>query len=889
MARDRIVLRAKLAVPAGPASRVSRERLFERLEPPRPVTLICAPAGFGKTVVAADWVQRLGVPFGWVSLDEGDDDAARFLLHLAAAVQAVEPGAGRAITDAASSLRDSDVPALVEPFVNRLHDIEGPFVVVLDDYHLIGEPRVHDVVGFLIEHMPPSMQVVLTARQEPPLPLPRWRVRSQLAELGQDDLRFTEEEAARFLTETMGLSLSTEQIELLERRTEGWAGGLQLAALSLHRRKDADAFLETFAGDDRYIMDYLTEEVLAAQSPEVRRFLLRTSVLERMHADLCAAVTGLEDCGALLERLERDRVFVVALDDERGWYRYHHLFRGLLQHQLAASSEDRASECHLAASEYFEAEGSIADAVRHALLASDHERVAALVARHGWSLIFGGGAKQIVAWLREIPARVLLDDPQRLSIALWSDYIRRGRVRSEWRERVEELLRTEPHASKAEAPHIRDEVALIDAFEAARDPRRHREAIDLASRLEEAPGGARPFVVLAARSIRTSCAHALGDVRTAETAYPVAVRTALEHRHATMYFVNALGEGRLRALRGGPAEGRRSLEAARAAAAEQGWGALPFVSWLSCGLGEVAYEQGDFETCERAFEEAVSLAEHEPPVVRHVALVGLARLRWAQGRADEIEPILAPLDEEPYVRPLTPVLPELEVQRASLALVRGRLDEAGSFIEARSLEGDTDRSLASDAEILVLARHLLERHRHERAIAVVLERLGEAERSGRVDTVVRLRLHLAVARLTSGEWRQAVEQLDAVLDEALPRGYRRLFVDAPAALSALLERRVQVGIEDPERRATVERLLAERGAPPSAAGRERPAEPLSPSELRVLELLVAGLSNKEIGERLFISLNTVKTHLRRVYAKLGAKGRAEAIREAHALGLPRSG
>ncbi len=874
-----MIVRSKLVVPSLPPGQVGRDRLFDRIEPPKPVTLFCAPAGFGKTSAAVAWLARRDMPLAWLSLDRRDNDAARFLIHLAAAVQTAIPGCGKTISEAADILRDRDVPVLAERFVNELYELAQPFALVLDDYHVIAEQKVHDAMAVLLERLPPAMHLVILSRQEPVLPLARCRMRGQFAELREGDLRFTRGETEQFLNGTMQLGLSSAQIDRVDERSEGWVGGLQLAALSLSGRADRDAFLRSFAGNDRYIMDYLAAEVLAAQSPETRRFLLRTSILDRMNADICGAVTGLDNCGSILERLERDHVFVVALDQKREWYRYHHLFADLLRHQLALSREERASDCHRAASIWHEAQGAIAEAVDHALAAGDTERVADLAASHAWDLILGGHSKQLLSWLMQVPERILLDCPKRLSAALWCEYIRLGQFRQVWRERIEVMAKA---GATPEDEAILAELAMLDVFEMARDSRRFREAIALASRIENDPvAGNRPCVKVCAPAVLAGCSHACGDVGAAGRAYETAVRAALDYRSVSMFFISSLGHARLRAAVAGPREGLRRIEAARASAAHMGWDGLPFMSWLAYGAGEMLYEQNDLKAAAQAFEEAIALARYEPSTVRHIARIGLARLRLAEGRAGEVDDLTQEVGRVAYVRPLMPVLPDLDVETARLALIKGMTGEAEAFIRQRGLHQQAMRTDATDAEVLLASEWLIRRHRHGEAIEILTERLAHAETAGRLDTAIRTRLVLALARFLNGEWRQALEQIDVVLTRAMSLGYRRIFLDGPPSLTSLIERLLEE-MDDPRTRRFVETLLAER-----EGGKDDPPlpEPLSPGERRVLQLVTAGLSNKEIGKRLFISQNTVKTHLRHIFAKTGARNRAEAIRYAHANDL----
>jgi LuxR family maltose regulon positive regulatory protein len=734
--------------------------------------------------------------------------------------------------------------------------------------------------------MPASLHVVLLSRRDPPLPLERWRMRGQLAELRDEDLRFSLEETAAFLNGTMGLGLSGDQIDRLDQRTEGWVGGLQLAALSLTRHADRDAFIASFDGSDRYIMDYLAAEVLRTQPPEIRRFLLRTSVVERMNGDLCRELTGLADSAEILRRLEREHLFVVGLDSTREWFRYHHLFADLLRHQLALAADERASDCHAAASVWFERRGAIAEAAEHALAAGDSARVAGIVDRHGWDMILGGHSKQLLTWLQQVPESVLMADAKRLSTALWCEYVRIGCIRQPWRKRIEELTGGDGEATPGEARAIRAELSLLDAIEAARSSRRFGEAIDLASAsLRDPVARDVAWVRICAYPVVAGCSHAIGELDVAARAYDDSIRAALQYGFVTMFFVSSVGRARLTAALGGPAEGRSAIASARATAVERGWDGLPFMSWLTCGLGEMHYEEDALDESAAAYEETIRLSRNEPSTVRHVAVAGLARVRRAQGKPEEAEALLRDIEGTAYVWPLMPVLPDFDMELARLALSRGMTDAAGTIVDARGLATEPGEAGATDSEILLLGRYLIHRHRHGEAIDLLTRRLEHAEARKGVDFAIRARTDLALARLHQGEWRQALDQIAAALERAEPLGYRRVFIDIPAEAGDLFDRLLRQGIEDPRLRAFVESIVERRGAAGTGPSDARSREPLSPGERRVLQLVVAGLSNKELGERLFISQNTVKTHLRHIYAKTGARNRAEAIGYAHAFGL----
>jgi LuxR family maltose regulon positive regulatory protein len=375
------LLATKLYVPPPQPKVVVRPRLIEHLNEGvhRKVTLISAPAGFGKTTLVSEWLAALPRPAAWLSLDEGDNDSTRFLAYLVAALQTIAPSVGEGVLGMLQSPQPPPTESVLTALLNEITTIPDDFVLVLDDYHVVDATAVDDALGFLLEHLPPRMHLVIATREDPDLPLPRLRARGQLSELRAAELRFAPGEAADFLKGVMGLDLSEEEIAALETRTEGWIAGLQLAALSMRGREDVPGFIRAFAVDNRYIVDYLVEEVLQRQPERIRSFLLQTSILDRLSGPLCDAVTGQEDGRGMLEVLERGNCFVVSLDDKRHWYRYHHLFAEVLYAHLMGEQPDQVPTLHRRASEWYEQNGLSADAIRHELAAEDFERAADLV------------------------------------------------------------------------------------------------------------------------------------------------------------------------------------------------------------------------------------------------------------------------------------------------------------------------------------------------------------------------------------------------------------------------------------------------------------------------------------------------------------------------------
>ena len=421
------ILTTKLYIPPPPPRAVGRTRLVERLDEGlaarRKVSLISAPAGFGKTTLAAAWIAGGGIPTlrgsrpaAWVSLDENDGDPIRFLTYVMRALQTVVPGFGAGILESLQSPQPPPVEAVLTTLVNSIAALEDtanawPAILVLDDYHAVDSRGVDEALTFLVEHLPPQLHVAITTREDPALPLHRLRARGQLTELRAADLRFTPAEAAAFLNEVMGLSLTAEEVAVLESRTEGWIAGLQLAALSMQGREDVAGFIQAFAGDHRYIVDYLVEEVLARQGAEVRSFLLQTAILERLHGPLCDAVTGRVDGQARLEALQRGNFFVVPLDDTRRWYRYHHLFADVLRMHLLAEWRDEVPILHRRASVWFAQQGMPDDAIRHALAGEDYALAAGLIELGIPELRQTRQEATMLRWLRALPDAVIRHRP----------------------------------------------------------------------------------------------------------------------------------------------------------------------------------------------------------------------------------------------------------------------------------------------------------------------------------------------------------------------------------------------------------------------------------------------------------------------------------------------
>jgi len=400
------LLTTKLYIPPIRPDRVPRPRLIERLNEGlhRKLTLLSAPAGFGKTTLLSEWTRQSALPVAWVSLDVGDSDPARFWAYFIAALQTIHQSVGEPALAALQSPQPPWLEGLLTGLINEIAQAPAPFVLVLDDFHMIAGQPIHDGITFLLGNLPPQMHLIVSSRADPPWPLARLRARRDMTELRVDDLRFTSAEAASFLNEVMKLELSPGDVAALEERTEGWIVGLQMAALSMRGREDVSGFIKAFSGSHRFILDYLVEEVVDRQPRDIQEFLLKTSILERVTAPLCDAVTGANDGQTILAQLEQANLFLVPLDDERRWYRYHHLFADLLRNRLAQVWPDRVPTLHRRASEWYDSKGQIVEAVGHALMTGDVEWIESLVAANALAVIYHGELATVARWL-DAPAR----------------------------------------------------------------------------------------------------------------------------------------------------------------------------------------------------------------------------------------------------------------------------------------------------------------------------------------------------------------------------------------------------------------------------------------------------------------------------------------------------
>ena len=886
------LLATKLYTPQPRPKAVLRPRLVARLNEGlhHDLTLVSAGAGFGKTTLLSEWVAGCKRHVAWLSLDEGDKDPARFLAYLIAALQTIAPDIGRGVLGVLQAPQPPPVEVMLTALLNEITTIPDNFVLVLDDYHLIDARPVDDALTFLLKHVPPQMHVVIASREDPSLPLARLRARGELTELRAADLRFTLDEAAGFLNQVMGLNLAPEDIAALETRTEGWIAGLQLAALSMQGLEDTASFIESFTGSHYFVLDYLIEEVLDRQPAGIQAFLLRTSILDRMCGPLCDAV--LQEDGDLqnvpagagretLRHLERANLFVIPLDNERRWYRYHHLFGDLLRQRLLQSTSSSAGDpgqgaakYHLRACQWFEDNGLEIEAFHHAAAANDVARAERLLEGKGMPLLFRGAVAPVLNWLASLPTAVLDARP-----ALWVMYASALVFVSRLTEVERKLQAAEAALQGVEQDDkTRDIIGHIAAIRATLAVTQHEvDTVAIQSR--------RALEYLAPNNlpVRTATTwtlghayHLQGDRAAASQAYAEAIAISQAIGHFIINIMASTGLGSLQ-----EADNQLDLAAAtyQRVLKLAGDPPLPVACEAHLGLARICYERNDLDAARQHAQQSGHLARQLEVTDRFVAYeLFLARLKLAQGDAAAATEILAAAEQAAQQQSFVLRLPEIAAAQVLTLLHQGNLAAAAQLAQAHELP-------------ISQARVHLAQGEAQAGLALLEPLRRQAETKRWHDERLKLMILQAIALHACGEVDEAVQLLSRALALAEPGGFIRSFVDEGPPMAQLLSAAAAQGVMPDYTGKLLAAFAAEQlnsgtgsQLPPGSTAQPL-VEPLSARELEILQLIAQGLSNREICERLFLALDTVKGHNRRIFDKLQVQRRTEAVARARSLHL----
>lgn len=864
------ILSTKINPPLPVPNLISRPRLIERLLVSRPLTLLSAPPGFGKTTLINEWRTQGKIKFAWLSLDADDNDPQRFIAYFIAALQTVKPEIGAA--GALLLQSTAEYKNILTSLLNDLNKLDAPIVLVLDDYHEIHTDSIHDALSFILDHQPASLRLVLSTRNDPPLPLARLRGRGQLTEIRADDLRFTNDETTSFLNQIMGLNLSSADVAALEERAEGWIAGLQMAAVSMHGKADVHVFISTFTGSHQFIGDYLTEEIFIRQPNATQDFLLQTSILDRFCMPLCDTVTQRRSSQDILNELSRDNVFLVPLDNERTWFRYHHLFSEFLRARVRD-----ANELHLRASQWFEKNGYISEAVKHAIAAQDYKAAIRLIKENSPTMIARGEISTFLRWVKSIPFEFVNADARLSLYVAIANFIVGNESRAEQAFRNAETALAQVSGEEHET--IRAEI----------------EAMRLSVSIEH---GAQPEDIGKAKTLleiipkennllRASLYFGLGDayqttgnIQAAIEAFAESKRIGENHDNplstlAAGYEIAELylEQGQLRKAEAVQRSIIKSIEARVGADAP-----LPALGGAYIGLGKVQYQRNELADARRSLKKGIDLAKQPGGLgMARRGLLTLAFVAQAEGQEKEAGQIMKQAEELTRNSPRRDAMPRFMIEKVRFWLLQGNLSAPARWARERE-----QQSALTEIQKIAIARVELARRNAEgldKAQARLAGLRPEIEAQGRNGLLIQMLMLESLIHHAKKNPEMGMPALEECLALAEPEKYIRLFLDEGKPMLELLGLALREGIAPEYARALIEAFRhGDKPAQPLV-------EPLSERELEVLGLLNMGASNAVIAKRLVIAVGTVKRHTLSIYQKLGVNSRTQAIARARELNL----
>jgi LuxR family maltose regulon positive regulatory protein len=894
------LIKTKLFVPQLRPSLVTRARLLTQLEVciQCALTLICAPAGYGKTTLLAEFIsERMRAAVGgskgnktaphfcWLSLDEADNDLVRFLTYLIASLNETWPGIGVEAGDLLHSFPPPPAQTILALLINELQEIFQPICLVLDDYQFISNRAIHEGVAFLLDHLPANLHLIMATRSDPPVPLARLRAHNQLLELRADHLRFTPEETTAFLNRVMNLSLSTDEITTLGNRAEGWIAGLQMAAVSMHGRSDISSFIQAFSGSHRYILDYLTEEALDRQPENVKQFLLSTSVLDRLCASLCGAVVGENESNArtILAYLDRENLFLIALDDTCFWFRYHHLFADLLRTRLQQFRPDKIPQLHTRASEWYEKNGYLVDAIQHAFLAHEDERASALIEHYGpsrWSY----GDSSVLNLVAHLPPKMLRTRPKLGLYQSWI-WISQGQTRSSI-ALIHDLAEQIPeNSTNPEERWMRTVLDLLCGYIYISGKNNQTQLPDIET-LDLMPD------------------QDLGLHNTADVLYAFLVCRRGELEPAAEVLLNCVQRdmaangttaipmaipflARIRLMQGKLREAAKLCREYLEPMTERGKNLFYSGGSLNIVLGEVLREWNDLEAAEAQIREGLQVNDAWNNFMSNViGYSALARVQQAKGDLKGAFETLQKLEAMLQGRSRPPDQEdELRALRVRLWLAAGDLSSAGAWADQLQMGDPFDPRYELDC--ISLARVRIAQGRHSEA-QDILEMLAHQPDTGkRINRQIKIGLLLAVTLYCQNQSSRAFQSLESCLSLAEPDGHMRAFLDLGEPARELLS--MYLRRPNPIFKTYIHKILAGFTGPSQVSvaetGQVDHVDALTPRELEVLRLMAEGFPNSQIGEQLFLTEGTVKFHVHNILGKIQVKNRSQAILQANKLKL----
>jgi LuxR family maltose regulon positive regulatory protein len=879
------VLKTKLNIPTLPAELVRRARLTDILQAglERRLTLVSAPAGFGKTTLICSWIRECERPAAWLSLEDSDNDPVRFLSYLITAFQMIQPKLTSGVLSGFHTLKPSAAESVLTELLNEFAEIDERCILVFDDYHQIHDSTINGYLNFLVEHLPRNLHIVLCTRADPPLHLATLRARGQLTELRAGDLRFTREETEEFLNRLMGLDLSIPDIQVLADHTEGWIAGLQMAAVSLQGRGDASGFIKSFTGSNRYILDYLVEEVLSRQPESIQEFLLKTSILDLLTGSLCEVISGQPDSGAILEKLERNNLFIVPLDSERLWYRYHLLFADLLRHRAEQLYSDQLPELHRLASRWYEQNHMISEAIDQTLAEKDFERAMELIENHTQSTLMRSEFATVLRWIEALPEELVCTRPL-LCVYHALGLLMAGAPMN----RIQASLDTAVQSGSGDS--IAGQLAAFRAFLAAiqGDIEESLKQSNLA--MELLPEEERFFRSAISRVLANVTYASSGHIPSSIQVFQENIRRCQATGNLTIAGALMSELGELRTIQGRLREAKETYERAIEQTVDSEGTRMPVAGLAMIGMGNLLREWNELKSAETLLNEGIELVRNLGVIGTLDGYIALARVKQAQGRPREALVVMDTVHKI-ATRFDASDLDDLMVDlyRARLWLLQDQVEAAERWhSEWAARRNNSDESLPyvlHELDQILHARILLAQGKKEGCLKIARQLQKDADKLDRQGVVLETLVLQCLAFSAKSEKEQALQTLEQALSLAEPEEYLRIFLDEGEVMARLLYQAAERGI----RQEYVGRILSafppSRPGQPTVGSAEQVIEPLSQRELEVLQLLARGSSNKEVARQLFISLPTVKWHTSNIYGKLGVQNRTQAVVKARSLGL----
>ncbi len=900
------ILATKLYLPPLRPKIVHRTPLIQQLNEGlhRKLTLISAPAGFGKTTLVSQWIATVERPVAWLSLGEADGEWSRFLAYFVAALRTISAEIGADTLTMLQSPQPQTNESILTVLLNEIATISEHFILVLDDYHVIDAQAVDEALTYLLDYLPPQMHLVITTREDPPLPLARYRVRSQLTELRASDLRFTAAESADFLNQVMGLKLSADDVAKLESRTEGWIAGLQLAAISMQGRTDTDSFIRAFAGSHHFVLDYLIEEVLGSQPDAVRQFLLQTSILSRLSASLCDAVTDAHNSKTMLEELERGNLFVVPLDDQRQWVRYHHLFADVLQARLLEQQPEQVATLHQRASAWYQQNGFSADAIHHAFAAHDFELAANLIELVWRSMDASLQLTAWIKWAKRLPVELVRVRPVLSMGYAWALFdCGELEAAERWLEEAERAAKSAEIIVNDQAEFRAFPITIASAHayiaQALGDVpatiRYAQQALDLIPADEYLSRGI-PSALLGLAYL--SC----GELAQAHTRMVDSMSYFERSGNVVLAITGTFSIADIEMTQGRLRAAMATYQRAIALVNAQGDVILGAAD-LYLGLGELYYEQGDDERAREHFQRAQAIAtqpwHHAQRIYEYRSRLIQARVEQEQQAFDAALKLLAEADvlmaqlHIPDMRPIA-------ARKARVWIAAGRLGDALNWARESGLSIGDELSYMREYEHVTLARLRLaqfqdsrKEHWLEEALQLLGRLLESAENGNRMGSVIEILLLQTLAYQYQANMAQSQATLANALTIAEPEGYVRTFSAEGQPIANLLtalhdQSQAYFGNSADQMKDYCRKLLVtfpNQRQPADPAPAQTLVDPLSEREQDVLRLLNTDLTGPQIANALSVSLNTMRTHTKNIYSKLNVSSRRMAVRRAQELNL----